>query len=281
MKVGNSVKIGYLSQQGIEGDPKRRVIDVLRETVPINEAEARHVLAKFMFYGEQVFKRLEGLSGGERMRLRLAQLMHQDMNLLILDEPTNHLDIDARETLEEAIADYRGSLLIVPHDRYFLQKVVDGVFWFQDGGLTHYHGRYQEARAKHLQERKALQQTAHQQAADSFNRNARQQTVPSSENVLENPVSTQAEQQTVRTAQHQANHPVVEKKSPEPRRTNSFKLQQVEKQIAEWEARREQLQQLLGNGCNDYEQLHQWQLETEDCDRKIEELYEMWYAIQS
>src|SRR5690606_31910420 len=119
---------------------QRRLIDVFRETAAVSEAEARHRLARFLFYGEHVFKRLSQLSGGERMRLRLAQLMHQEINLLILDEPTNHLDIESRETLEEALADYRGTLLIVSHDRYFLQKMVDGVYWIEDGRLVHYEG---------------------------------------------------------------------------------------------------------------------------------------------
>lgn len=82
------------------------------------------------------------------MRLRLAQLMHQEINLLVLDEPTNHLDIEARETLEDAIADFRGSLFIVSHDRYFLQKMVDGVFWMEDGQIRRYEGTYEEAREK-------------------------------------------------------------------------------------------------------------------------------------
>ncbi|MGD8192392.1 ribosomal protection-like ABC-F family protein [Brevibacillus ginsengisoli] len=260
VKVGNSVKVGYLSQQALEGDPKRRVIDVLRETVLINEAEARHVLAKFMFYGEQVFKRLESLSGGERMRLRLAQLMHQDINLLILDEPTNHLDIDARETLEEAIADFRGSLFIVSHDRYFLQKIVDGVFWLQEGGITHYHGRYQEARAKYQQERKSPGDGA-----------VKQQTKQSDK---ERPTAKESTPAMPLPAAE------VPKETKETRRTNSFKLQQTEQQIAECESRREELHQLLHSDCNDYDQLQKWQQEVEECNQKIEELYDLWYQLQ-
>lgn len=152
IKIGSSVKAGYLSQQALEGDPNRRVIDVFREVVMVTEADARHLLAKVLFYGEHVFKKVGSLSGGERMRLRLAQLMHQEINLLILDEPTNHLDIESRETLEEAIAEYRGSLFIVSHDRYFLQKTVDGVFWITNGQIVRYEGTYEDVREKRKQE---------------------------------------------------------------------------------------------------------------------------------
>ncbi|MDF2680040.1 MAG: putative transporter binding protein, partial [Brevibacillus sp.] len=132
LKIGSNVKVGYLSQQALEGDQNLRVIDMFREVALVTEPEARHLLARFLFYGEHVFKKIRQLSGGERMRLRLAQMMHQEINLLVLDEPTNHLDIEARETLEEALADFRGSLFIVSHDRYFLQKMADGVFWVED-----------------------------------------------------------------------------------------------------------------------------------------------------
>lgn len=154
IRLGSSVKVGYLSQQAIEGEPNRTVLDVFREVVPLPEGEARNRLAQFMFYGANVFKKVGNLSGGERMRLRLAQLMDQEINLLILDEPTNHLDIPARETLEEALEQYRGTLLIVSHDRYFLQKVVDGVVWIEDQQLLHDLGSYEEARVKQVERRK-------------------------------------------------------------------------------------------------------------------------------
>lgn len=121
-KVGSSVKIGYLSQQFDHENPAIRLIDAFRECVSVSEAEARHLLAQFLFYGYDVFKKVKDLSGGEKMRLRLAQLMHEDINLLILDEPTNHLDIEAREVLEDTLESFTGTIVGVSHDRYFLQK---------------------------------------------------------------------------------------------------------------------------------------------------------------
>src|SRR5690606_11227401 len=92
--------------------------------------------------------KIRDLSGGERMRLRLAQLMHRDVNALILDEPTNHLDIDSREVLEEALRDFRGTILAVSHDRYFLNQLFAPVYWLENGTLTRFEGNYDEARRK-------------------------------------------------------------------------------------------------------------------------------------
>lgn len=147
-RFGSNVRQGYLSQHFEITDPKARLIDIFRAEVNVAEGEARHILAKFMFYGADVFKRIADLSGGERMRLRLAQLMHQDINCLILDEPTNHLDIDSREVLEEALDDFTGTIIAVSHDRYFLNKLFPRTAWLEHGVLTTFEGPYEWAREK-------------------------------------------------------------------------------------------------------------------------------------
>lgn len=147
-KLGSSVKVGFLSQHFTITDPKARLIDVFREEVSVTEGDARHILAKFMFYGPDVFKQISDLSGGERMRLRLAQLMHQDVNLLMLDEPTNHLDIESREVLEDALEDFSGTIIAVSHDRYFLNKLFTRTVWLENGTLTTFEGPYEWARKK-------------------------------------------------------------------------------------------------------------------------------------
>ncbi|PRX41332.1 ABC transporter family protein [Planifilum fimeticola] len=146
--IGPSVQAGYLSQQGWEGDPDMTVLEAFREEVPADAGTARQILDRFLFYGHSVFRKMRDLSGGERMRLRLAQLMHRDVNALILDEPTNHLDIDSREVLEEALRDFRGTILAVSHDRYFLNQLFAPVYWLENGTLTRYEGNYDEARRK-------------------------------------------------------------------------------------------------------------------------------------
>ncbi|MEH7276996.1 ATP-binding cassette domain-containing protein, partial [Neobacillus vireti] len=148
VKVGSNVKIGYLSQHVFNTIGDDKVIDVFRSEVTVNEGEARHILARFLFYGPAIFRKVNQLSGGERMRLRLAQLMYQDINLLILDEPTNHLDIDSCEVLEEALEQFNGTILAVSHDRYFLNKLFTKIYWLQDGTVHFFDGNYDWAKGK-------------------------------------------------------------------------------------------------------------------------------------
>ncbi|MEB9628433.1 MULTISPECIES: ribosomal protection-like ABC-F family protein [Bacillus] len=147
IRIGSSVKIGYLSQHAY-GKRKSNVLEAFREYVAVTEGEARHILAKFLFYGPAVFKKVTQLSGGEKMRLRLAQLMYQDINFLILDEPTNHLDIESREVLEEALEQYNGTILAVSHDRYFLNKLFEKTYWIDEHKLFEFAGNYAWARQK-------------------------------------------------------------------------------------------------------------------------------------
>lgn len=148
IRIGSNVKIGYLSQHVLAEMEGETVIEAFRNEVQVTEGAARHILAQFLFYGHSVFKKVSNLSGGERMRLRLAQLMHQEINLLILDEPTNHLDIDSREVLEEALEDFDGTILAVSHDRYFLNKLFQKIYWIESQGLHYFEGNYTYAREK-------------------------------------------------------------------------------------------------------------------------------------
>lgn len=155
VRIGSGVKIGYLSQHMELVHKEGTVLDAFRSEVKVNEGEARNILAGFLFYGHAVFKKVSQLSGGERMRLRLAQLMHQDINFLILDEPTNHLDIDSREVLEDALDGFEGTLLAVSHDRFFLNKLFSKIYWLEDGALTEIEGNYDRAKVKMAEKRVA------------------------------------------------------------------------------------------------------------------------------
>jgi ATPase subunit of ABC transporter with duplicated ATPase domains len=148
VRIGSSVKIGYLSQQLFQTDAEVTIIDYFRENLFVSEDDARHILAKFLFYGSAVFKKMKNTSGGERMRIQLAKLMQKDLNFLILDEPTNHLDIDSREVLEEAIEHFDGTILTVSHDRYFLNKLFTKTFWLYEKRLYSFDGNYSWAREK-------------------------------------------------------------------------------------------------------------------------------------
>ncbi|QED49344.1 ribosomal protection-like ABC-F family protein [Cytobacillus dafuensis] len=156
VRLGSNVKIGYLSQHIFSDAKEETVIEAFRNEVKVTEGEARHILARFLFYGYMVFRKVSQLSGGERMRLRLAQLMHQDMNLLILDEPTNHLDIESREVLEEVLEDYNGTIIAVSHDRYFLNRLFEKIYWIDSKQVHSFDGNYDWAkgRMQQIQQRK-------------------------------------------------------------------------------------------------------------------------------
>ncbi|TCP29802.1 ATPase subunit of ABC transporter with duplicated ATPase domains [Scopulibacillus darangshiensis] len=146
---GSQATFGILAQDAFHNESSMTVIEAFRENLSIVEGQARHILAKFLFYGPDVFKPLKSLSGGERVRLKLAQLMHQGINVLILDEPTNHLDIESREVLEEAIDGFNGTVLAVSHDRFFLNQCFKTTYWLEGGSLYRYEGEYDYAREKH------------------------------------------------------------------------------------------------------------------------------------
>lgn len=180
---GSSLKIGYLSQHVFEDLEGERVIDVYRETAKVAEGEARQELARFLFYGYSVFSKISSLSGGEKMRLRLAQLMSKDINLLVLDEPTNHLDIDSREVLEDAIDRFPGTIICVSHDRYLLNKCFPITYWLEDGQLHHYLESYSLAREKHIETR--VVDTSHEgtEVKEVYKKESKEPTVSLEEKV--------------------------------------------------------------------------------------------------
>lgn len=145
VKRANNLNIGYLSQNPFSHHTCETVLETFRELVNVTEGQARQILANFMFYGTDVFKRIKDLSGGEKMRLRWAQIVNQDFNVLILDEPTNHLDIDAKETIEEALMDFNGTIITVSHDRYFLNKLFNITYVLEQNKLIKYEGNYSYA----------------------------------------------------------------------------------------------------------------------------------------
>lgn len=150
VKLGSNVKEGYLSQAGIEGYEHETVLAAYRDQANVEEGEARDALARFLFYGASVFRKVKELSGGEKMRLRFAQLMAQDINVLLLDEPTNHLDIDSREVLEDALEEFTGTVIAVSHDRYFLNKLFSKTYELEYKKLHLYLGSYDEVREQRL-----------------------------------------------------------------------------------------------------------------------------------
>ena len=142
IKVGPSVRIGYYAQEHETLNPNKTLIEEIRQVRPMYEERAVRHLGRFLFPYEIVRKRVRDLSGGERSRLQLAKLMLSDANFLLLDEPTNNLDLSSREVLENALDEFEGTVLVISHDRYFLDRVVDRVVELEDGALTEYPGDY-------------------------------------------------------------------------------------------------------------------------------------------
>jgi ATP-binding cassette subfamily F protein 3 len=144
IKIGPSVKIGYYAQEHDTLDYTRTLIDTVRQAAPLSESDAVRFLGRFLFSYEQARGTVANLSGGERSRLQLALLMLSDANFLLLDEPTNNLDIPSAEVLEEALGEFEGTLLVISHDRYFLDRVVDRIVELDDGALTEFQGGYSD-----------------------------------------------------------------------------------------------------------------------------------------
>lgn len=142
IKLGTSIKIGYIPQNIIFENTNQTILDYFLEDNSITETLARTKLAKYGFRGENVFKKIGKLSGGEKVRLLLIKLIQKEINFLILDEPTNHIDIDTREILEEALNEYSGTVLFVSHDRYFINKLADRILNIEDNEIKSYYGNY-------------------------------------------------------------------------------------------------------------------------------------------
>lgn len=147
VRWGVGVELAYFAQDRIDLDDSNTVLQELMAGSSLEQAEARDLLAGFLFRGDDVFKPVSGLSGGERTRLALAKLVTSEANVLLLDEPTNHLDIDARAVLEEALADFPGTLIVVSHDRYFLDRLATAVLALDDGNPRWYEGNWSAYRA--------------------------------------------------------------------------------------------------------------------------------------
>ncbi|MFR3557591.1 MAG: ribosomal protection-like ABC-F family protein [Paraclostridium sordellii] len=142
LKVASSSKIGYLPQNVEFEDEEKTILDWFREDIVIAEGKAREYLSKYMFFKEDVFKKVKSLSGGEKSRLKLSKILYFEVNLLILDEPTNHLDIESINNLEKVLKDFKGSILFVSHDRYFINNLCNKILSIEDNQILSWNGNY-------------------------------------------------------------------------------------------------------------------------------------------
>ena len=142
--IGPSVKIGYIPQIIEFDNDNQTLLEYFQKTVGTSEQKARSILSRFRFTAEEVTKKVKNLSGGEKMKVKMAELLQQEVNTLIFDEPTNHIDIPTKEVLEEAIEDFDGTLIFISHDRFFINKFANKIIHFENGTAKEYWGNYDQ-----------------------------------------------------------------------------------------------------------------------------------------
>ncbi len=195
IRWGAKTNFGYYAQNLDELHPNNEVIQELRRVAPMaDNGELRSFLARFLFMGEDVFKRVSTLSGGEKGRLALAKLIYSRKNVLILDEPTNHLDIPAREALEDALAEYDGTIITVSHDRFFLDKIATQILSFdEDGTVDNFNGNYTEYHDWKVEKRRAALNGSAASPTDRTIESAEEITTPKSDKPTSNLSKNQRE----------------------------------------------------------------------------------------
>ena len=154
IKIGSNIKIGYIPQEIIFDNEDISVIEEARKYFTGYEEHLRSALIKFLFYSEGIYTKLKSLSGGERLRLKLFCLMQEDNNVLIFDEPTNHIDINTKEILEESLNNYNGTVIMVSHDRYFINKVATRIIYIENKKLISYIGNYDDYKREYNKKNK-------------------------------------------------------------------------------------------------------------------------------
>ncbi|WP_459479687.1 ribosomal protection-like ABC-F family protein [Clostridium saccharoperbutylacetonicum] len=240
--LGSSIKLGYLPQNVVFEAEDKTILETFREDIVITDGKAREYLARYMFFGEMVFKKVGALSGGERSRLKLAILMYKVVNLLILDEPTNHLDIASREELEEFLKDFEGTLLFVSHDRYFINNIANRVVELYGGALNSYNGNYEYYKEK-IAQLKSVEEV---------------KIIPKEENKI-----TKARK---------------EKVSNNTKPNNEFKNLKLEEKIGELEEKLKGIEEEINKFCDDYEKLDALYKEKLDLQKQLEELMEEYFS---
>ena len=248
-EYGAMVDVGYFDQMQENLNLNNTAIDEIWNAYPrMTETKIRSSLAAFLFKGDEVYKPLSAMSGGERARISLLKLMLGGYNLLLLDEPTNHLDATSREALEDTLREYEGTLVVISHDRYFINKLADRVLAMTKDGLTEYLGNYDN-----YLERISQQETA--------------QT---------------GESAPAKKAEKPLNDYQLKKLRQSEERKRRTRLTKTEAEIETLESETEELQSALSDEAvqSDYEKLIALTAQLEEKQARLEELYELWEELQ-
>ncbi len=281
IRLGHRVVLNYYAQSHEGLNPRNMVIEELRRIQPqIKEQEARNLLARFLFSGDDVFKRVGDLSGGERSRVALAQLTLMGGNLLVLDEPTNHLDIDAREALESVLNEYNGTILFVSHDRYFIDAVADTIWMVQDNTIERFNGTYSEYVAdREARERAALKATSTKPVATKpvidqrtpiAHRPHAEQLKPGKQQQHTNSKPTQG-----KSANGKPAAPVDDREQ----RRRQRRLSALEEEIAMLEREIKQLEQELAGAGSDVKKITSLGLQHSELQEMLQTRYDEWAAF--
>jgi ATP-binding cassette subfamily F protein 3 len=266
IRIGSKVHIGYYDQEHQVLHMDKTLFEELQDTYPdMNNTQIRNVLAAFLFTGDDVFKRIRDLSGGERGRVSLAKLMLSEANFLILDEPTNHLDITSKEILEQALTHYTGTVLYVSHDRYFINKTATRILDLKMGTLLNYIGNYDYYLEKH--EAMEALEAASQAGRDRKNAsNSCQESHPDAA-----PDTASAEKLDWKQ----------QKEEQARLRKRQNELKRVEEEIHSLETRDQEIDALLCEESvfSDVEKLLDLNREKETLQAKLEDLYEKWEEL--
>ena len=176
LKIGSNIQIGYYDQIQENLSQDKDIFTEIHDEFPdLTNTQIRNALAVFLFRGDDVFKEIKTLSGGERARVELTKLMLKPANFLVMDEPTNHLDIESREALEKALSNYDGTMLMVSHDRYFINKLADRIIYMTKDGLTNYIGNYDNFIEKSASVTQELKTETQKPKNSDYNEQKRQQ----------------------------------------------------------------------------------------------------------
>ena len=283
IRLGSKVHIGYYDQEHQVLHMDKTLFDELQDTYPdMNNTQIRNVLAAFLFTGDDVFKRIRDLSGGERGRVSLAKLMLSEANFLILDEPTNHLDIASKEILENALVHYTGTVLYVSHDRYFINKTATRILDLTMGTLINYIGNYDYYLEKKETQEKAYLASAAQNANQS--KKAGEDNVSSisknSTNSINSGISDCSENSSI--SDNSGKLDWKQQKEEQTRlRKKQNELKRVEEEIHKLETREQEIDTLLCDEAvfSDVPRLMELNKEKEELNNKLETLYEKWEEL--
>ena len=272
IRLGTNVEVGYYDQEHHVLHMDKTLFDEISDDYPtLTNTEIRNTLAAFLFTGEDVFKQIKALSGGERGRVSLAKLMLSEANFLILDEPTNHLDIMSKEILEDALNAYTGTVLYVSHDRYFINKTATRILDLNRRVLTNYLGNYEYYLEKR-DEQLALIDAANQNiSAQSTQRgNAASQSGGGSSVQAESVSGTNNKQDWLERKEQQA-----------AQRKKENELKKCEDRIELLEKRNEEIDTLMASPeiCTDVAKLQELNKEREANDIELTDLYEKWELL--